>query len=650
MSEIHVSVTDQRLKVVTAPTLASGGINEVKVVFNFCGKWDGFVKTAIFYRDTDKIYYAVLNENDICILPWEVYAEDGTFFISVFGEKDDTRRTSTIVRYKVGKGIVAEELMPSEPSPEVYDQIIKLFQDTKETVSGAEDAARRANDIAADLEQKLADGYFNGEPGETVDDGRVGNAPWSSKNTVDKLCPSFAESGSVVTCAPVEGYPLGVVSKIEPVQEGEGDPSPSITGDSAIIDVLHPDESTAKVFSDGIKSFTTYKFTINASVAPYDIRVFTFGSDDTLAYVNNEFSVVFTTELDRNVVITIQWEGSKPADAEGSSPYILQTYTPGNIRPITGHTAVKLWRGGKNLFKMTAESQTVNGVAFTVNDDGTVTANGTATSNVFFKCGYVYYPRLGMEYQISGSPHGNKSNTWNVYAGAGYDYSNDGRYTPTVKQNMVHIYIAPGQTMTNAVFKPMLRVAGTSAVYEPYQGEEFTADLGQTVYGGSYDWQTGVLTVDKAFLTLSGATEFNFNNVTGNISQFYYSLAERAVVGEACVCSHYVGSAEDAYNGKIDKTITARGSNLWICDSSFSSAAEFSAYLAEQYANGTPVQVAYPMATPVTVHLTPQEILALSGTNTLYSDTGDTDASGKADPNAVIEKLTNAIIALGGNV
>jgi hypothetical protein len=148
MSEIHVSVSDQRMKVVTAPTLASGGINEVKVVFNFCGKWDGFVKTAIFYRDIDKIYYAVLDENDICILPWEVYAEDGTFYASVFGEKDDTRRTSTIVRYKVGKGIVAEELLPSEPSPEVYDQIIELYQDTKTLAQEAQLSAKRTEEAA----------------------------------------------------------------------------------------------------------------------------------------------------------------------------------------------------------------------------------------------------------------------------------------------------------------------------------------------------------------------------------------------------------------------------------------------------------------------------------------------------------------------
>lgn len=39
---------------------------------------------------------------------------------------------------------------------------------------------------------------------------------------VDKLCPPFTESGSSVTCEPVESYPLQVVSKIESVQSGSG--------------------------------------------------------------------------------------------------------------------------------------------------------------------------------------------------------------------------------------------------------------------------------------------------------------------------------------------------------------------------------------------------------------------------------------------
>lgn len=54
----------------------------------------------------------------------------------------------------------------------------------------------------------------NKEPsqgGTSIDDAIVSSEyTWSSKNTVDKLCPSFTKSGPAVTCEPVEGYPLTV--------------------------------------------------------------------------------------------------------------------------------------------------------------------------------------------------------------------------------------------------------------------------------------------------------------------------------------------------------------------------------------------------------------------------------------------------------
>lgn len=46
-----------------------------------------------------------------------------------------------------------------------------------------------------------------------IDDTQVGQQTWSSKHIVDRLCPSFSEHGSVVTCTPVEGYPLTITAE-----------------------------------------------------------------------------------------------------------------------------------------------------------------------------------------------------------------------------------------------------------------------------------------------------------------------------------------------------------------------------------------------------------------------------------------------------
>lgn len=69
-------------------------------------------------------------------------------------------------------------------------------------------------------------GYETRIDAATPDDSAVGGRPWTSKRIVDALCPPFEASGGVVTCRPVEGYPLGVTASWEPMQEGEGDPSP----------------------------------------------------------------------------------------------------------------------------------------------------------------------------------------------------------------------------------------------------------------------------------------------------------------------------------------------------------------------------------------------------------------------------------------
>ena len=51
-----------------------------------------------------------------------------------------------------------------------------------------------------------------------------------------------------------------------------------------------------------------------------------------------------------------------------------------------------------------------------------------------------------------------------------------------------------------------------------------------------------------------------------------------------------------------------------------------------------------------TTKLTPQPLAAFPGVNTLWSSAGETEVKGSADINGVIETLTNAIIALGGNI
>lgn len=141
--------------------------------------------------------------------------------------------------------------------------------------------------------------------------------------------------------------------------------------------------------------------------------------------------------------------------------------------------------GAKNLLPNNGTTQTINGVTFTVNADKTITANGTATANTdfgFYFCGGKE-AFVGKEVILSGCPEGGASNTYNLSAyrastvdgsggtqqdfgdGKKFIYANNGSGTAS----RVYIFIQSGQTLSNLVFKPMIRLASDlDSTYQPY--------------------------------------------------------------------------------------------------------------------------------------------------------------------------------------
>lgn len=147
----------------------------------------------------------------------------------------------------------------------------------------------------------------------------------------------------------------------------------------------------------------------------------------------------------------------------------------------------------KNLLKNTAVSQTKNGVTFTVNEDGSVTANGTATANALLGLSDIKLT-VGKKYTLSGCPEGGSSTTFKLYGldttnwtGAGSDYGNGDTFTIRYSINQYRIAIYTGYTADNLTFYPMLRYAEISDdTYEPYKPsvEERLAALEAAVLGG----------------------------------------------------------------------------------------------------------------------------------------------------------------------
>lgn len=125
-TQLSARITDQRLELYNLPLLASGGVEEIMIRCEFCELWDGYGKTAVFYRKGGPVYHAAVYETDITV-PWEVMTDPGVVFFGIMGEGENTR-TTEVVRLTVEQGaITTATATPKEPTPDIYEQLLAAY-------------------------------------------------------------------------------------------------------------------------------------------------------------------------------------------------------------------------------------------------------------------------------------------------------------------------------------------------------------------------------------------------------------------------------------------------------------------------------------------------------------------------------------------
>ena len=145
MSLIKVKCIDQTLALEHTPLIASGGILEDFVEFEFCERWNGFEITAVFWRSESEAYHVLLDEANSCAVPREVLTEEGLVHFGVFGVSPaGVQRTSEVLTYKVHKGTITTDTKPSDPTPDIYTQlltqyaaIVSMYASKADKVTGA---------------------------------------------------------------------------------------------------------------------------------------------------------------------------------------------------------------------------------------------------------------------------------------------------------------------------------------------------------------------------------------------------------------------------------------------------------------------------------------------------------------------------------
>lgn len=309
--------------------------------------------------------------------------------------------------------------------------------------------------------------------------------------------------------------------------------------------------------------------------------------------------------------------------------------SPTNIRPISGRTGMTVTHANKNLVPNMAgqESTTSNGITFTYNDDGSVTVNGTATGNAYSRAvagiaGNIRRPYGTYKKPVAsfGSNHSvglfvqyqKSSSNWELVTGGGVasdTFTLDEDYPLAIR-----FAVTPGTTLNNYRFEPYIypeSISDTTWV-SPFKTDiPITWEsIAGTVYGGTLDVVSGVLTVDRAIYTGTWAKHPSYNTVftTPEPSTYNYRLAQYT----NCYCNCLPAQERGTTLASLNNTTQFRASDrLYVSVQNITTLADFNSWV-----EANELQLCYKLATPQTYQLTPTEIKTLAGYNQIYSDAG----------------------------
>lgn len=175
--------------------------------------------------------------------------------------------------------------------------------------------------------------------------------------------------------------------------------------------------------------------------------------------------------------------------------------------------------GAVNMLPNDVTTQVAQGVTYTVNDDGSVTANGTATGTfaaiVFIANAKIPQLKNGETYKTCGCPNGGSSDNYELYVVdattstyVASDYGNGATFTYNSSHNYnVGCVVRNGKTVSNLVFKPMISLASLNLSYNDYVPYAKT-NKELTEYADSFDNQfsstNNAFVADPDYITKTG--------------------------------------------------------------------------------------------------------------------------------------------------
>lgn len=303
-------------------------------------------------------------------------------------------------------------------------------------------------------------------------------------------------------------------------------------------------------------------------------------------------------------------------DTSGGDP------SPSHVCSISGHTGTNVCRTGRNLASVT--SATIKRGTIILYDTPlpaggysisfSATRDGESTTNASLRFMYndgtygnISFPvNTGVRYESNSLVFAKPVSSVYAYSITN-SYSDSGNYTLTLED----IQLELGTTVHD---------------FEPYTGQTYPVDwedTAGTVYGGTLDTVTGVLTVTRAYFDASAWTW----NQDGTSRRFRVRLTSYNETPYNKILSNVFAPINPnvALADRPDYSITMVKNNYYQLEVAMPSTYDltaFNSFLADVDGAGTHAVIVLMYNTPVTYQLDPVRITTLSGYNAIWADTG----------------------------
>ena len=348
--------------------------------------------------------------------------------------------------------------------------------------------------------------------------------------------------------------------------------------------------------------------------------------------------------------VTASWEPRQEGEGDPS---------PENVRPITGRDEVRVQRCGANLLdfsKITFSQGDIDGGLVAIDyAQGAITIAANINNVGYYQTlrdivGRDLPPGTYVFDAEVSSPGAYK----NLYL---LDTSKAIMFGEPILLHDVDLnstfswYNSPDNPEENTISN--IRFSTHAIDYAPYTGTTATLTLPEAIYGGTVDCVTGVGSEEwSSVINLSSSNSLGILEDFANETTMLYYIAELNNMQNAMLvfCSHLpTATIAGSSNTNIGIYGNPSGNMAYIrlSKETASNLDEFKQWVDAQSAAGTPVTIAYKLATPTAFQATgAQSILALSGQNVLITNADSLTVTGRADPVQTINALNDRIAAL----